>query len=1110
MCLFTKIAGAQATGRISGTVDDPAGNPLAGARVVLTSPGTHPYAWTTTFRGGQFDFAGLIPGVYGVTVEAANLGAQSFGSVHVEATVEKTLPAIRMAAHPAHPESAEHPAGTLTVAAVDQATGDQFNQLPALRRDPFQVISTLSGIQDNGRATAIYGQSPATTNITLDGIDIENSFGPPSSFGSTALPLHIDQVGEAVIATGAIYDCGCSQLMLRTPRPSEFLHGSAYWLGIPAGVTAQYWAANQAGTPGTSKLDQAGADLGGPLRKNQLFFFTNYEADLDRSTITRSGEVPTHPLVSADSLVQRVVDMIPSNPSGIYRGEQANGSTVNLGLLRLDWLASARNVFWLTLSGAANSMDDPADSSIFGPNPTTTIHTSARFFSAFWRTAMGRRAHLTNELRAGASLGMLDLRNSLRDQFGFIAILDDPGVSVSQPMSGRDPQGRSDNDYSFADTISWATGRHLLQFGAWIQEYRVNSYGFDRGLLDSLTVPRYVIADIAQGTISEIDQRFNILSPESGYLSGTTARSNLSANMLSGFFQDTWNPFRSFAISMGYLYDYLSPASERTGTAIVPSLASFAANLVYNPQLPFGFASAHQALYAHDLDNNSPYVGLAWKPFGLPVVARGSFNISYTPYDLLPNMSIYALENPFQSFNVSTPVSGIALSNAPATPAPSLPATLTLPSLLAFANSYHQEPGTVYAVSGDLRTPNVHYWNFGVGGRVSGIEWDVRYLGNRLEEGPRSVDFNQVMLPPAFLSTFLNVRSAIAAGIPTGGFPLLPGGGLCANFSAVNCQPDVHAISLIETGQVGELARWYQDQGYAPDGAAGYYVLGNPLAPGGIDLLAKLGHSRYDALQLTASKRGGNGIYATASYVYSKVMSNLDDYQQGAVDPQLDDHNMSLEWAPAPYNQKQAVKLAATWKIPLGSGHGPQRGAGGWFLRDWSVSGIAIAQSGAPFSLLSGGEVISPGGQVGMVTGLGTLVSQADSGENTVTTSLNATQIEAYFGIRENPDGTVSYVHAPAGAFAEPAPATLGNLQRRMFTSPGVFNLDLGLRKEIALTERARIEFRADSLNTLNNVAWLVGDQTFLGNAAGQAQFNNNVTQWNAPRTVQFALRLLF
>lgn len=1111
-CLGAGTTLAQATGRITAMVVDASGAPIPGARVTLKLAGSSiVYARTVASRRGAFVLAALPGRTYDLTIESEGFRKEELPNQQVYAGGTLSLPTVVLqVTYPDFDVIPFPPPNLQTVdAAVESALSpEQIGQLPTPRRDPFPLVETLPGVQDNGRAASIYGQPTTVENLTLDGINIQTNFAAPQNLNSISLALHTGQVEEASIVTGGIFGCGCSQIMFSTPSGSSGFHGSGYWLGIPNALSAQYWTDNSQGTPAKTSLNQVGGTFGGALLKNRLFFFANYEANLDRSSITRTGQVPTQPLTSQDPVLQKVLNLIPSNASGIYRGTQQNGGTTNLGLARLDYLASARHAFGVTLAGNISTTDDPADSSVFGPKPDTTVHVASQLYSGFWRWSISPT--LTNELHIGASLPTLEFRNSLRSQFPFVAILNDPTVSVSQPMMGMDPRGMSDNLYSYQDNLHWLWGKHSWEFGAWIQQYRLNTYGNNNGLLDSLTVPRYTVNNIAAGTISEIDQRFNIESPTSGYSSGTTAHSRLSANMFSGYFHDDWKLFRSLSISWGARYDYLSPARENTGTAIVPSLPSFQANTVYDQTLAFGFASTHQALYARDFDNASPYIGAAWTPFdALPVVVRGGLNLSYIPDDLLPNMSIYALRNPFQSFNVTAAPAerGALLSAMPPIAAPQIPSTLNLETLLAFERSYNQPPGTVYAVSGDLRTPNVEYWNIGVETRTHGFLVDVRYLGNRLNEAPRAVDRNQVQLPPAFLTAYLKVRSALLSGSPTTGFPLLPGGGLCANFSTVNCQPDVHAISLIETGQVGELARWYMAQGYAPDLNGGYFVLGNPMAPGGIDLLSKLGTARYDGLQVTAARHMGDGLNLAASYVFSKVLGNLDDYQTGAIDPYLYLHNASLENAPEPFNQKHAFKLTAIWDMPFFRG---ATGMTGRVLKNWSISGIAIAQSGAPLSLLSGGYVVAPDGQQTLVTGLGTLVSQADSGQNTVVTSLNAGQIQHFFGIQENPNGTVSYVHAPASAFQEPGPAALGNLQRRMFTGPGAFNLNLGVRKMIPVAEGKQVEFRAESINLLNNVNWLVGDQTLIGTSGTAAAFNNNVSQWIAPRTVQFLLKFLF
>ena len=1107
---------AQGNGRLSGTIEDTAGKVVSGAVVTLAlqeSAGV--YSSTVTSRAGSFLFSALRPALYDLTVEAPTFAKQTLRNVKIDAAAETSLPSIHLAAAGAgqvvEVKALEQPLEAAGVDVTFRLDDEQVRRLPLPGRDPFYLLETLPGVQENGRAPLeIYGESVSLANITYEGVNLEATPTRGSGLNSTTLLLRTDQVGETAVVTGAIDGCGCAQAVFSSPGGSNAFHSSVYGLTIPRGITAQYWTDNSRNTPGATNISQLGATFGGPLRKDRLFFFFNYEADLDRSTVTRTGQIPVSPLSSQDPLMRQVLGLIPSNPSGTYRGPQNNGGTGSVAMARLDYLISPRHSLGLTLAGRNGSADDPSDSSVFGRAPTTTLGVSTFFFATSWRWVPTPR--LTNELRAGASLWELDYRNSLRSQFGFIAILNDPSVAVSQPMSGIDPEGRKDHLHSYQDNLTWVVGKHSLQAGLWFQQYRLESDGFNNGPLDSLTAPRYVVNNIAQGTIVETDQRFNIASSTSGYASGSPARSKLSAHMLSPYLHENWKPFRSLSISLGMRYDYLSPAKEETGAAIIPVLAGLASDAVYNKQMIFAFASAAQPFYRKDTDNLTEYFGLAWKPAEkLPLVVRGATSTSYFNDDLLPNMSLYALRNPFQSFNVSTDFSGSpsALSKAPATAAPTMP-SLTLPALLSFANSYHQQPGPVYGVDPNLRTPNIKYWNVGIESEARGFLLGVRYVGNRLEEGPRSVNRNQVMMSPDFLAAFQNVQSSLRSGNPTQGIPLLPGGGICANFSLQNCQPDLYARSLILSGQAAELGRWLEGQGYNLNGA--YNFLGNPLAPQGIYVLSHLGVSRYDALQLTVSRRPATGLSLSASYVLSKVLSNLDDYRQGAVDPYLDLYNASLEWAPSPFNVARAFKAVSTWDLPFSQSRGSARSLSGRLLRGWSISGIVISQSGAPFSLLSGGSVTTPGGNLTSISGLGTSTSQADSGQNTVVTSLTAGQIRKFFGIRKNADGTVTYVNAPAGVFQEPGIGAVGNLQRRMFTGPGAFNLNLGIRKAISLTERTSAEFRAESINVLNNVNWLVGDESYMGasNQKNTSLFDSNVTQWNSPRTFQFSVRLRF
>ena len=1114
LTLLTPVS-AQVTGRLSGTIQDPTGRGIPGARVSVTFPDSGmEEASTVTGMDGSFFFPVLRPIFYDMTVEAPNFKMQILRNVKIDPTTETSLPPVKLELGDVRTSvEATVPTQTLQTSNAEVAstlTADQVSNLPLPERDPLAplgLLDTLPGVENNGRApTTIDGQSVSFANVTYDGINIQDNFIRNASLNDTDvfLNLHTDQISEATIVTsnpGTIYSGGSSQVAFSTPSGGNAFHGSLYWLNIPGGIGAQYFVANAYSAPNSTQLNQVGATLGGPLLKNKLFFFLNFESDQNGSTDTQLAVVPSAPVSSTYPSLQHILNLYPS-PNGYvglgpfagfnYSGTQNDGGTTYLGLARLDYIASPKHVFSFSTSNNESLLDLPGysspspispglptESSPFGRRPNGGQQTVGTFFSVSWRWTPTPR--LTNEVRIGASLQRLDFLNSFRSQYGFMyAFVSDfadenpDGTVWSQPMAGLDPQGQSNRVYNYQDNLTYVVGRHSLQAGFSLQQYREWTYGIDTGNLSSVTVPRYELD--STGTVYSEGQAFGVTSPSSGYIPGAPPVSKPSSNLVSGYFQDNWRILPRLSINLGVRYDYLSPVEDHSGLAIIPTLTGGnAANEVYNQNLPFSFVPKNQGLYNSDRNNFAPYVGFAWQVAdNVPLVVRGAYSISYVNDDLLRNMSTFAFQNGFQTFSYGYPypslgASGIPLSNVPAIPTPGFP-SLTLPGL---AQAYGGVAPPVNAVDPNLRTPYVQQANLGIDGQFKGFFWSVRYVGNRLEKGLLSVDRNQVTLSPQYLQFFSQNGAALT--------------------SAFGLQPQ----------EAGEAAKQLQICGllgtcnYSP---GIYNFFGNPLAPNGINLLSNLGRSRYDSLQVSVSRRVSAGLSLTANYVFSKTLSNMDDYQQGAFDPNLDIHNPSLDEAPSPFDLRHAFKSTVIYDLPFGRNFA-SAGLARKIFGGWSISGIAIAQSGAPFSLLST---------------LGTFNTEADSGQNTVSTSLNASQIESHFGIIKSPDGTVSYVNAPAGSFQEPGPGQVGNLQRRMFSGPGAFNLNLGVRKVIAITERVRFEFRAESLNVLNKENWLVNDQVlipgFVGNplfVAGPV-FTGGVQQWTPPRSIQFLARLRF
>jgi hypothetical protein len=1084
---------AQVTGSLSGIIEDPSGKAVVGARVVVILPDSNAEeAATITTTNGTFLFPVLRPIFYTLTVSAPEFKTQSVTGVKIDPTRETSLLPIRLELGDVKTTvEAAAPTQTLQTSTAEVAstlTQEQVSALPLSYRDPLAslgLLDTLPGVANNGRSpTTIDGQSVSFANITYDGINIQDNFIRNASLNSNnvLLGLRTDQISEATIVTsnpGTIYTGGSAQVAFSTPSGTNNFHGSLYWLNVPRGISGQLFLNSAANTPATLQINQAGATVGGPIIKNKLFYFANFESDLDRSTAVLVGTVPTTHLISSNQTVQQFLNQIPL-PNGFvgigpvagqgfnYAGLLNNGGTRYLGLARLDYIASQKHVFSFSTSMNESLFDALGDSAIFSRQPNSNIQTVTTFFSGSWRWTP--TPHITNEVRMGASVQRVDFQDSTRSKYPFILAFTDLSV---QPMFGKDPQGRSDRVYNYQDNLTLVRGRHTLQAGFSLQQYREWQYGIGTGSdLSSVSVPTYILN--SAGTVFSESQPFNLTSPTSGYVPFSVPVTKPESNLVSGYLQDNWKALPHLSLNLGVRYDYLAPVHDDSSLAILPFLSGGDASMaVYNQNLQFSFVPKGQGLYNRDKNNFAPYFGFAWQVGDrVPFVVRAAYSISYVNDDVLRNMSSFAIQNPFQLFfatNQKIPAAGIPLPNVPAIPTPTLPA-LSLPALAQFDGG---SASKIIAVDPNLRTPYVQQLNFGVETQWQKFLFTVRYVGNRLAKGLMSIDRNQVTLSPKYLQFFAQNGAALTA--LAGLFPQ----------------------------EVGELAKQLQICGPACNYSPGIFnFYGNPLAPNGIFLLSNLGRSRYDSLQVAVTRRVSPGLSLSANYSFSKTLSNIDDYNQGNGDPNLDIHNAKLDFAPSPFNLKHAFKMTAIYDLPFARGTS-SAGLASRIFGGWSLSGVLIAQSGAPFSLLST---------------LGTFNTEQDSAQNTLSTVINSGQIEQYFGVKKSPGGTVSFVNAPAGVFFEPNPGQVGTLQRRMFTGPNAFNLDLGIRKVITVTERARMELRAESLNLLNNENWLVNDQilalnlngTPAVNSSGKVAFNGGLSQWTPPRSFQFLLRVRF
>lgn len=181
LCLGISLM-AQVTGRISGTVVDTSGAAIPGAAMELYLPGGQTaIAKAETSADGNFFLAGVRPEVYDLHVNAKGFRKEIIRGLKVDTSLELSLKTIKLEIS-STTETIEVSADVTTVqtASAEVATtvsAEQLRRLPTANRSPIGLLLTQAGVSSNARTpTTINGLRPSFSNVTLDGINIQDNF----------------------------------------------------------------------------------------------------------------------------------------------------------------------------------------------------------------------------------------------------------------------------------------------------------------------------------------------------------------------------------------------------------------------------------------------------------------------------------------------------------------------------------------------------------------------------------------------------------------------------------------------------------------------------------------------------------------------------------------------------------------------------------------------------------------------------------------------------------------------------------------------------------------------------------------------------------------------
>lgn len=541
ICLSAAAVMAQSnTGRLVGTVSDASGV-IPGATIVVRDSKTGKERTVSASGDGSFTVAQLEPGTYTVTVTASGHKTFSASDAKIDVGRDYTLnPTLEVGNIT---ESVTVTAGADVINSANPELSNtvsprQIQDLPLNGRNPLGLIQLQAGTASNSaNFTSINGQRPAATNITRDGLNIQDNFIRANAADFTQQTPTTDDVAEFTVTSqnaGAESGYGASQVTLSTPRGQTGFHGAAFEYNRNSKVGANDFFSNANNSPRTFRnFNQFGGKLAGPIwKKRNIFFFSEFERTIDRRSTgffrtvltsnARQGLYTYTPTCTAATCpagvtpgVARTVNIFgltvsnptgaPAPPTGInaiiqnrflpaipagnstavgdqrtttgYFFNQTNNDSRKSFTSRLDWDLNAKNSFNVVYNIARQHLDRPD----FGDNngfvgPQATQNAPVDFYVGAWR--FSPTASWTNEVRAGYVKAYPSFPET-RARQPFLLTNTALGVAgglaglVTSPESSYLVQGRNTHTYTLQDNAEHTWGNHSIRFGTVLNFFTV-------------------------------------------------------------------------------------------------------------------------------------------------------------------------------------------------------------------------------------------------------------------------------------------------------------------------------------------------------------------------------------------------------------------------------------------------------------------------------------------------------------------------------------------------------------------------------------------------------------------------------------------------------------
>jgi hypothetical protein len=555
---------------LRGVITDPSGALIPGVQVTIENKSTGFKADQTANGSGEYQFQQIAPGTYVITVTGAGFGAQSKqadllvnqpATINFKLTVEASTTTIDVSGE------------AQTLNTTDASIGNSFNNatiqaLPMEGRNVPDLLSLQPGVlylgrnidsNSDSRSGVVAGARSDQTNVTLDGLDDndqENGFAFTGVLRST-----LDSVEEfRVTTTGSNADAGRSsggQVSMVTKSGTNSFHGSAYEYYRPTNTVANDWFNKQAelasglpNIPGKIIRNTFGAAVGGPIIRDKLFFFGNYEGQRTAENAQVTQTVPTASFKAGSvvypsggtNVTLTSAQIATMDPNCSANGTCPWGAGVDPNML------AVFNKYYPTANGSAQGDGVNLGSYSFSsPNPQT-LNTSIAKFD--WTPTEKHRLFVRGNLQKDTQSGVV--------QF--------PG----QPPTFL----RDDNSKGIAAGDTWSVSSNLvndLRYGYVRQGYSIRSIGQeDYVTLRFMTDPLPTAADNPTSIIAVPVQ--NVIDSVTWVKGRHTLSGGVNWRLISNISDTNANSYNSASTNEDWLANSGAIAGQSAANGVVQSL----------------------------------------------------------------------------------------------------------------------------------------------------------------------------------------------------------------------------------------------------------------------------------------------------------------------------------------------------------------------------------------------------------------------------------------------------------------------------------------------------------------------------------------------------------